>query len=267
MFFKWLTNRRRRRILADPFPGQWNEFIASNVFHIRQLQPEQQAKLTRLVQVFVAEKNWEGCGGLTLTDEIKVTIAAQACLLVVGMAEDIYFDHVPSILVYPHGYVAPQTNISRAGVIVESNGQARLGEAWYRGPVVLSWEDALAGGRLETPGHNLVLHEFAHQLDMMNGRITDGTPPLESSEQLERWAAVLEPEFERLVDACNRGHRGFIDCYGATNEAEFFAVLTEAFFEHPHPLLQHHSEVYAVLRDYYRLDPAQWHIEHHGKRH
>ncbi|GIW83269.1 MAG: hypothetical protein KatS3mg105_5076 [Gemmatales bacterium] len=257
MIFGWLKERRRRRILSSPFPDQWNRLIEQNVAHARQLTDEQRKKLRRLVQVFVAEKNWEGCRGLTLTDEMKVTIAAQACLLVVGMTDDIHFDHVLSILVYPHAYIAPETRIGRAGVVVE-NGQARLGEAWYRGPVVLSWEDTLAGGRMETPGHNLVLHEFAHQLDMMNGRVSDGTPLLETNEQCERWASVLEPEYRKLVEDCQTGHRGFIDCYGATNEAEFFAVLTESFFERPRPLKAHHADVYDLLRDFYRLDPTGW---------
>lgn len=209
--------------------------------------------------MFVAEKNWEGCGGLELTDEMRVTIAVQACLLVAGMSHDIYFDHVLSILVYPHAYVAPNVDIGRAGVVIEG-GQVRLGEAWYRGPVVVSWSDALAGGRFETPGHNLVLHEFAHQLDMLNGPAMDGTPRLESDAELKRWARHMEPEFQRLAEDCQQGRHGFIDCYGATNEAEFFAVLTEAFFERPVPLRKHHLQLYELLRDFYRHDPAGWQL-------
>ena len=260
MVFKWLKNRRRKRILATPFPAEWSEILTRNVVHFQQLPPAQRTKLSRLVQVFIAEKNWEGCGGLTVTDEVKVTIATQACLLVVGMAEDICFDHVLSILVYPQAYIAPETRIDRAGVVVE-NGQARLGEAWYRGPVVLSWEDALAGGRMETPGHNLVLHEFAHQLDLMNGRVADGTPLLENDQQFARWARVLEPVFLQLIETCKHHCHGFIDCYGATNEAEFFAVLTEAFFERPRSLRQHQPVVYALLQNFFQLDPAEWLIQ------
>ena len=257
MIFNWFKKRRRARILATPFPDSWNELIRDNVVLDRQLTHEQQQRLRRLVRIFVAEKNWEGCGGLVMTDEIKVTIAAQACLMVVGMDEDLYFDHVLSILVYPTGYVAPGAHDSGIGLVLES-GQPRLGEAWWRGPVILSWADARAGGRRETPGHNLVLHECAHQLDMMNGRITDGTPPLKTKEQHDRWVSVLGPEFDRLVEDCRRGHHGFIDCYGATNPAEFFAVITETFFERPNALRLHHAEAYNVLRDYYGLDPAEW---------
>jgi Mlc titration factor MtfA (ptsG expression regulator) len=257
MILNWFKQRRRAKILAIPFPDDWNIFIRDNVVHDRHLTVEQQQRLRRMVRIFVAEKNWEGCGGLSLTDEIKVTIAAQACLLVVGMHDDLYFDHVLSILVYPTGYVAQGTQMSRSGLVLES-GQPRLGEAWWRGPVILSWADAQAGGRQETPGHNLVLHEFAHQLDMMNGRITDGTPPLKSKNQYDRWVSVLGPEFDNLVEKCSHGGRGLIDCYGATNPAEFFAVITETFFERPVALRQHHGEIYSVLRDYYVLDPAGW---------
>ena len=258
MLFSWFKKRRRKKILAAPFAKAWDDIIRNNVVHDTHLTTVQQARLRRLVQVFVAEKNWEGCGGLTMTEEIKVIIAAQACLLVVGMDREILFDHVLSILVYPTGYIAPGTHTSRAGLVLES-GQPRLGEAWWQGLVILSWADVKSGGLMETPGHNLVLHEFAHQLDMMNGRICDGTPDLPTTDQFNKWGSVLEPEFNQLVEDCQRGHRGFIDCYGATNPAEFFAVITETFFERPKAFQIHHQEAYAVLRDFYCLDPASWH--------
>lgn len=256
MLFGWWKRRRRRQVLSEAFPDAWNEIIAVNVLHDRELPVTLQTRMRQLVQIFVAEKNWEGCGGLVLTDEIKVTVAALACLMVVGM-EDVYFDHVLSILVYPDAYIAKGVELTRSGIVLE-HGQARQGEAWWRGPVILSWSDTLAGGRRQTPGHNLVLHEFAHQLDMMNGRLIDGVPPLETTAQVQRWIDVLGPEYDRLVKNCRHGQRGCIDCYGATNPAEFFAVVTEAFFESPQQLRRHHGEVYEVLRDYYRLDPISW---------
>ncbi len=264
MILAWLKRRRRAKLLARPFPNAWNDFIAANVFHDQQLDAAQRERLRQLVAIFVAEKNWEGCRGLTINDEIKVTIAAQACLLALGQRE-VYFDHVMSILVNPTAYVGPDTEISRAGVVIEA-GQARQGEAWYRGPVILSWADALAGGRHEQPGHNLVLHEFAHQLDMMNDRRVDGTPQLQNQAQYTRWAEVLEPEYERLVNDCRQGHKGFIDCYGATNVGEFFAVLTESFFERPRSLQRHHEPTYQVLRDFYQLDPVRWAVPQQGGR-
>lgn len=260
MIFHWLKQRRRARILATPFPEFWNQIIRSNMRNARFLQSDQQQKLRRLVQIFVAEKNWEGCGGLTVTDEIKVTIATHACLLVVGMDKDWLFEHVLSILVYATGYIAPESHVSGTGLVIDT-GQSRLGEAWWRGPVILSWADTLAGGRWESPGRNLVLHEFAHQLDMMNGRICDGTPPLGTRAQHERWVSVLGPIFDQLVKDCRNGHRGLIDCYGAKNPAEFFAVLTETFFEQPEALRHHQEEAYRLLSDFYGLNPAEWHSD------
>ena len=260
MLFNWLKQRRRAKILATPFPENWDQIIRDNVRHARHLTPDQQQKLRRLVQIFVVERNWEGCGGLTLTDDMKVTIATLACLLVVGMNEELLFEHVMSILVYPTGYVAPLSHVSGTSPVIDA-GQPRLGEAWWRGPVILSWTDSLAGARTESPGRNLVLHEFAHQLDMMNGRICDGTPPLRTREQHERWVSVLGPVFDQLVEDCRSGHQGLIDCYGAKNPAEFFAVLTEKFFEQPNVLLHHHEPAYRVLRDFYGLDSAGWHSE------
>ncbi|MEZ6123365.1 MAG: M90 family metallopeptidase [Planctomycetaceae bacterium] len=257
MLLGWLRNRRRKSVSGRKFPDTWETILSTNVLNRRFLTGEQRERLRRHILIFVSEKKWEGCGGVTLTDEMKVTVAALAGLMVMGRQEDIYFDQVPSILIYPTGYVAPEVTAGRSG-IVRQQQQARLGEAWWRGPVVLSWSETLAGARGESPGRNLVFHEFAHQLDMMNGRIADGTPPMETQDQFDRWISVLGPEFDRLVEACRRGHHGIIDCYGATSPAEFFAVLTEAFFERGASLRDHHPEVYAVIRDFYRLETAEW---------
>ncbi|MDG1896870.1 MAG: zinc-dependent peptidase [Fuerstiella sp.] len=256
MLLKWLRRRRRRNLTAQPFPEEWNEIVRTNVFHDQRLSDGLRNQLRKLIRVFVAEKNWEGCNGFAVTDEVKVTIAAQACLLALGL-QDVYFDHVLSILVYPDSYIAQTVETTRAGVVVE-RGHARLGEAWWRGPVILSWSDVLAGGRRVSPGRNLVFHEFAHQLDMMNGRMVDGTPPLETKEDLQRWVEVLEPEYKQLVERCRRGHQGVIDCYGTTNVAEFFAVVTEVFFERPQSLSSHHPHVYDELRGFFQLDPLSW---------
>lgn len=255
MFLNWFRNRRRAAILSGPFPAEWEGILERGVRHVAALPAEMQSKMRRLICVFVAEKNWEGCRGLEVTEEMKVVIAAQACLLVVGWPEEFHFDHVLSILVYPSGYVAKDVEITRAGVVLEGK-EARLGEAWWRGPVVLSWLDARAGGRMESPGRNLVLHEFAHQLDMMNGRITDGTPPLDSHEEARRWGKVMEPEYQRLVERSAHGIPTLLDWYGAKNRAEFFAVATETFFERPRLFRRHHPAIYELFRDYYRQNPA-----------
>jgi MtfA peptidase len=254
MIFTWLKQRRRRRILSQPFPEKWLEYLRNNVVHYRFLSAAEKKRLCDDVRIFIAEKNWEGCGGLAMTDEIKVTIASMACLLVLGMEHN-YFDRVKSILVYPSAYVVPDTPERGTGII-DDVGEARLGEAWYRGPVVLSWDDARADGRLRHRGHNVVFHEFAHQLDMLDG-VIDGTPPLKDEQEARRWRDVMTAEYESLVRRTEQGRATLLDSYGATNEGEFFAVATECFFEQPIELSERHPRLYELLRDYFRQDPAK----------
>jgi Mlc titration factor MtfA (ptsG expression regulator) len=254
MAFSWLKQRRRRRLNAQPFPGVWLETLSRNVHHYARLRESEQAKLRDDLRILVTEKNWEGCGGVEMTDEIKVTVAAQASLLLLGF-QDEYFDMVLSILVYPDAYVAPEQTVTEGGVVLEGESD-REGEAWYRGPVILSWADALAGGRRLSQGSNLVLHEFAHQLDMQNGRFADGTPRLGTRDQYARWQAVMHAEFDRLNDDCRRGLTPLLDCYGTTDLSEFFAVATERFFERPRQMARLLPRLYSILREYYRQDPA-----------
>jgi Mlc titration factor MtfA (ptsG expression regulator) len=253
MIFSWLRQRRRRKLVAQPFPPAWLDYLCRNVGHYEYLSEAEQAKLRDDLRVFIAEKNWEGCGGLTMTDEIKVTIAAQACLLVLGLAHH-YFEQVQSILVYPRAYRGPRDERGRDGLI-HDRGSGRLGEAHYRGPVILSWDDVLAEGRDPTLGQNVVYHEFAHQLDMLDG-VIDGTPPLETPEQYRRWREVMTEEYQKLIEASLSGRATLLDQYGTTNEGEFFAVATECFFDRPRQLAQRHPRLYEILRDYYHQDPA-----------
>lgn len=253
MLFSWLKNRRRRTWIAQSFPTDWLNVLKHNVRAYAALTREEQAKVRDYVQVFFAEKNWEGCGGLEMTAEIRVTIAAQVAILVLGLDEQ-YFEHVLSILVYPTAYVAPGKSISEGGIVTEGDS-ARLGEAWYRGPVIFSWTDVLAAGR-QTSNGNVVYHEFAHQLDMLNGRTVDGTPPLETADQDERWLKTTDDEYRRLVRQCEHGDHTLFDCYGATSRAEFFAVTTETFFTRPHDFKKRHPELYEIMSEVYRQDPS-----------
>ena len=255
MFFSWLRRRRHRKILAQPFPAAWLSHLEKNVVHYRLLTLQEQAKLRDRLRIFIAEKEWEGCGGLTMTDEIQVTVAAQACLLTLALEDDL-FDHVQTVIVYPKGFVVPdRPELAEGGLLLESEHEL-LGEAHYRGPVILSWEEVLEDGKEPGAGKNLVFHEFAHQLDMRNGAI-DGTPPLQDQEQARRWHKVMTAEFNRLIKASERGRATLLDDYGATDEAEFFAVATECFFDQPVEMARRHKELYALLRDYYRQDPAE----------
>jgi Mlc titration factor MtfA (ptsG expression regulator) len=248
MLLTWLRRRRRRKLLARPFPAEWLRYLERNIAHYRYLAAAEQAKLRDDLRIFIAEKDWEGCGGLQMTDEIKVTVAAQACLLVLAIEHD-YYRRVQSILVYPRGYSAP----TRHGILEGTSDL--LGEAVYRGPVILSWEDVLEGGRHPRAGKNLVFHEFAHQLDMLDG-VIDGTPPLKDRDQYRRWHDVMTAEYQRLIEESEKGQATLLDQYGTTNEGEFFAVATECFFDKPVALARRHPQLYALLAEYYRQDPA-----------
>lgn len=252
MVFTWLRQRRRNRILATSFPAVWMEYLNDNVEHYSLLTESEQKKLRDDVQVFVAEKNWEGCGGLELTEEMKVTIAAQACLMALGLEGDV-FAGVLSILVYPTSYAVPQERSYEGWSI--SGESARQGESWYRGPVILSWQDVCRDSLHPGGGRNLVWHEFAHQIDMLD-RSTNGTPPLADRALRQRWHDVMTAEYERLLADAENGRATLLDTYGAENEAEFFAVATECFFDCPVELREEHRSLYELLRDYYRQDPA-----------
>jgi hypothetical protein len=251
MLFSWLKNRRRRRIAAQPFPDAWLEVVHENVPYFALLTTQQQQKLLHDTQIFIAEKNWEGCGGLVLTDEMRVTIAAQACLLVLAIEHD-YYASVLSILIYAREFVVSGARRIGGGETVAAD--IRLGEAWYRGPVILSWAEVLEGCHLGN-GRNVVWHEFAHQLDMLD-RASDGTPPLPSRQQYEHWAAVMSAELASLRAAIRAHQPTLIDPYGAQNEAEFFAVTTECFFDSPVELASEHPELYGLLAGFYHQDPA-----------
>ena len=261
MIFSWLRRQRRKRILAESFPQTWHDIIASNVRHVARLPLQRQKHLQDFVQVFVAEKNWEGCNGFSVTEEVKVTIAAQASLLVPDDSKH-FFDNVLSVLIYPDTYISKDRDTNADGVVTESE-TAMLGQAVWRGPVVLSWDDVLAGGRGQTRGENLVLHEFVHQLDMMNGRFVDGIPPLESKVQLDRWLAVVKPEFQAHQRNCRRRTPTVFNCYGAQNEAEFFSVTVECFFENPVPMQLHHPQIYGLYSDYFQICPVSVFHDHY----
>jgi Mlc titration factor MtfA (ptsG expression regulator) len=222
---------------------------------VHRLPEDDRRELQGHVQVFLAEKHFEGCGGLALSDEIRVTIAAHACVLLLHRETDI-FPRLITILVYPSAYVASTTESIGGGVIFESE-QVRLGEAWKGGVVVLSWKEVRGIARGTDPGKNLVLHEFAHQLDMEDGS-AEGTPLLASAGQYATWKEVLEWEYQRLRRDSELGRYSVLDKYGATNPAEFFAVATEAFFEKSVLLSRRHPELYQQLKDYYHQDPARW---------
>ena len=249
--FSLLKYFRRKRLRRRPFPAAWRGWIDKNARLLRRLPANDHKELEGHIAVFLDEKKFEGCGGLRISDEVRVTIASQACLLLLHRKDDC-FPELESILVYPTSYLAKTQEPGPAGTVAEYK-EARLGESWKHGTVVLSWDDVKRGGG----GHNVVLHEFAHQLDLANEEM-DGVPALASGSDYADWARVMEREFERLRRDDDRGRPTFIDPYGAEEPAEFFAVITEAFFEDPAELKKHHGELYEQLRKFYQQDPASW---------
>lgn len=248
MIFRWLKRRKRRGLAAAPFPHAWEDYLYTNVPRFAELNPLAQDEIQNAIKISVAEKNWEGCGGLKMTEEIKVTISAQIAMFVLGLGGE-QFDRVLSILVYPSAYLAEE-NAPLSGNFTLRRKSARAGEAWYRGPVVLNWEDVLADSLGQRPGHNLVIHEFAHQLDMLNGGDCDGVPQL-PGKLVQPWVNQLENEYERLCEACRYGGATAFDCYGTTNHAEFFAVASEAFFENSEAFQDYHPELFHLFREFY----------------
>ncbi len=252
MIFSWLRQWQRRRLLARPFPPEWQAFLERNLAHYRYLSAAEQATLRDRTRIFVAEKNWEGCNGLTVTDEMKVTIASHASLMTLGLASE-PFGGLLSVLIYPAGYRVPEERWQSGFSIYGQS--SRLGESWYRGPVILSWDEIQDDARHPGYGSNLVWHEFAHQIDMLD-RSTNGTPPLETQEARRLWHEVMTSEFEQLKRDARAGRETLLDTYGAESEAEFFAVTTECFFDAPVELRETHPRLYELLAGYYRQDPA-----------
>ncbi|HVF39188.1 MAG TPA: M90 family metallopeptidase [Gemmatimonadaceae bacterium] len=251
----YLARRRRDKLRAAPLPSEWRRILFSNVPLYERLSDADKRELEGHIQVMLSEKHWEGCGGLELTDEIRLTIAAQACVLLLHRDAD-YYPGVKSILVYPSTYVT-EGERHIGGGIWEEGEEELLGHTQHRlGAVVLAWDASLHGSRIYGDGVNVVLHEFAHQLDFENDG-TDGTPALQSNHAYISWARVLGKEFEQLREAHAVGRPAFLDRYGATNPAEFFAVATEFFFERPAEMEARHPDLYAELKAFYQQDPAE----------
>jgi Mlc titration factor MtfA (ptsG expression regulator) len=256
VIFSLLKQRRRRRLQSRPFPKEWLALIQRHVVFFHKLSASDRAELLGHVQVFLAEKHFEGCGGFAITDEARVTIAAQACLLLLHRETD-YFPDLLTILVYPLSYMVEQKRQVTEHVWEEGT-VSRLGETGRRmGSLVLSWGAVKHSAADPADGKNVVLHEFAHQLDFENHAV-DGVPGLETPEQQLSWSEVMRSEFASLRAADATGIPTLLNTYGATDPAEFFAVSVEAFFEQPRALHARHPKLYAELRNYFNQDPVEY---------
>ena len=248
----WWAARRRERLHARPFPLAWRRILRRRVPAVAGLPADLQHQLKRHIQVFVAEKVFIGCQGQGISDEVRVTIAAQACLLLLGHPRSECYPRLRQILVYPDSFVVQRERPQGDG-LVQQRRLTMSGESWSEGQVILSWSDVLAGAADPADGHNVVLHEFAHQIDQDSG-VADGRPWRPHPALRRRWAAVMSEALERL----RLEPSTVIDPYGASDPAEFFAVATEAFFERPQALAAEAPAVYRELAELYRLHPLAW---------
>ncbi len=247
--------RKRQSIVNVPFPAEWRKILRKNLPFFYKMPADLQLQLKNKMQIFLAEKNFVGRKGQEIDDEVRVTIAAQACLLLLNRSTDFY-PFLKTIVVYPAAFITKHAQYDHSGVKTQ-DARVLLGESWTRGQVILSWHHSASGGADFEDGHNLVIHEFAHQLDGESG-VTNGAPPLNNEQNYQEWSKVLSEEFQTLQRQAQRGHSSFLDQYGATNPAEFFAVCSEVFFEKPIQLKELHHELYQQLKSYYQIDPSQW---------
>ena len=249
----WQRARNREQLLnAALFPDEW-EIINRSVPIISKLPPELRGNFEGKVSLFLDQVEFIGCDGLEVTQEMELSIAAQASLLVVNT--DFWYDTLRTILIYPGAFKSRQAR--RAGFVVQERDVIRAGESWDRGPVILSWAHSAAGARDHDDGQNVVFHEFAHQLDNLSGQ-TDGFPLLHRDQDYAVWHRAMQLGFERLCADVKQGHKNVIDAYGTTGPEEFFAVCVELFLERPQDLKHQELELYQQLSALFKLDPINW---------
>jgi len=256
----WMTeplrlSYQRRNIIRQPFPAAWRKIIQRNVPYVRSLPTDLQLKLKERIQIFIAEKPFIGCRGVTMTDEIRVTIAAQACLLIINRPECNY-PKVHQILVYPDAFVVNRSYTDHIGIL-QNQSRVLSGESWAHGQVILSWQDVLEGAAITNDGSNVVIHEFAHQLDQEKG-YANGAPNLRGRDHYRRWSSLLSAEFDDLQARVASGQASLLGAYAASDPAEFFAVASEVFFEQAPRMADEHPELYRELSRYFHLDPLAW---------
>lgn len=251
----WWHQRRRNMVSRQPFPAAWRDILRQRVPLFGQLPSHLQLQLKGHIQVFLAEKHFIGCQGLVINDEIRVTIAAHACLLLLNRRAD-YYPNLRQVLVYPDSFVVERDHTDGVGVAHRTR-QVLAGESWSQGQVVLSWRDTLDGAAIADDGQNVAIHEFAHQLDQETGQ-ANGAPALRGRAQSRRWAEVLGEEFRTLQARVTRGAPSLFCDYAATDPAEFFAVVSEVFFEQSAQMAQDYPALYQQFCLFYLVDPLNW---------
>lgn len=247
--------QRRRRLLRKPFPAQWRELLRAHLDFYTQLSDEQRQQLESHIRLFLEDKHFEGCAGQVISDDIRLVIAGQACLLVLNERSTPY-PELRSVLVYPATFVTAHEERDEIG-LVSQHHTVLAGESWSNGRVVLAWDQVHQGVANLHDGYNVVFHEFAHQLDSESGS-TNGAPVLGKRGDSATWTEVFSREFQELQQQALHHEPSLMDIYGATNPAEFFAVATETFLERPREMVSEHPELYQQLARFYGLDPQHW---------
>ena len=250
-----LQRWRLRRALARGLPAASVAMLSQNIPVYARMPAEVQSQMRHLVVQFLHQKKFVGCAGLELNDEMRITIAGQACLLLLNRPTRVY-PALDTILVYPTAFVAEHTDIGPGGIVTRTEAQL-LGESWGDGRVILAWDHVRRGAADWSDGENVVLHEFAHQLDSESGW-ANGAPFLGSAASYRSWAAALSRDFAALRRDADDRRQSVFDHYGASDPAEFFAVATETFFDKPHQMAEHHAALYEQFEKYYRVDPRAW---------
>lgn len=254
VFKAWSKRRKRKRLLASELPAHQRALIEQSVPLVRRLPQDLRRKLDGKIALFLDQIKFVGCNGLEVTEAMRLSIAAQACLLVINT--DTWYQNLFTILIYPDAFRSRLRE--QDGYVVTERETARLGESWARGPVVLSWTDVEDGAADAHDGHNVVFHEFAHQIDDLSGH-TNAIPILSKGQDFRDWEHAFVTAYDRHVRNVEHGHRTLFDAYGATSHVEFFAVSVEVFFEKPVALKREEPHVYEQLARLFRLDPASWH--------
>jgi MtfA peptidase len=250
--FGWLQSRRRRSIQDRPWPPVWEDILRRNLRQMQWLAADERERLRAWVAVFIAEKRFEGCRGMTIDDEVRVSIAGQAGLIVLGMPGE-FFDRLQSVLVYPGDYLVSRSTPLEGGGELQWQEQ-RLGETWNGGSMVLSWPRVVEGGRLRDGPRSVVIHECAHVIDLLDGEI-DGVPPLASATARREWMQGMADCRERFAEAVDEGRFVAFDDYAAEGPGEFFAVASECFFQDPHRLHRYDHDLYRLMAEAWQQDP------------
>ena len=255
----WFLHRQRRRAREEklfkmPLDPGYVALLEQHVPIYSKLPQTLRDELHGHINIFLDRKKFIGKAGVEITDQIRLTVAGNACLLLL-QGNNRRFSGFTSILIYPSTYEAP--DVHHDGLITTNRQSTRAGESWMRGPIVLSWTDMVAGSENAEDGHNVVIHEFAHKLDEQSGHM-NGLPLLRQDSHYEQWREVLSEEYEALQERAEKHQNKVLDAYGTVSPAEFFAVASESFFEKPVQMRKRLPELYGQLQTFYNVDPASW---------